>query len=544
MRPNQKYVLDEIENALIERKRYIILEAPVGFGKSAIAAALCRNLGSAYLLTSTKQLQDQYSADFGFPMVMGKANFTCLVPTSSGRRLACSQGRCMVDWRLSECPHFLSFEEYEAHRLHACGRHAKCEHLEDDKLCYYYAQKWDGLWAQTMVANYSLFLSELKYTEDITRRKLLVCDEAHDLERQMVGFVGYSLKRTMLQTYKTGKGTGVFIPDGGEEASGWIDQLFEAKKWLELFIEENSDDDSSQDQVASCKSSLSSLESFMEDLEANSANWVVNKVKKSSDGISVDEVFFQPLEVGAYTSWLFETADTVLFMSATIFSKEAFCKTVGVPEEEAAFIQVIDSSFPLENRRIYSLAVARLNRESMDVSLREIARAVDEILTQHSGERGIIHTTSYAQDRYIREHVSPSNRARLLSTDGVFSRPALLKAHSLRDESVLISPSLHQGVDLKDELSRFQILVKVPYPDLSDRRTRIKLNRNSSWYDWQTALRLVQTYGRSIRSETDYAVTYVLDSNFLSFVRNRRDLFPEYFLEAVLTGDEGLDVKS
>jgi len=230
-------------------------------------------------------------------------------------------------------------------------------------------------------------------------------------------------------------------------------------------------------------------------------------------------------------------------MSATVFSKEAFCRTLGVPEAETAFIRVKESSFPVENRRIYSLAVARLSRESMDASMGGIAMAVDEIMNRHAGERGIVHTTSYAQDRYIREHVSPLNRARLSSTEGVSSRPALLKAHGSRDESVLISPSLHEGVDLKDELSRFQVLVKVPYPDLSDRRTRIKLERNPGWYDWQTALRLVQTYGRSVRGETDHAVTYVLDSHFPSFVRNHRDLFPEYFLEAIRSREEAADIE-
>ena len=54
------------------------------------------------------------------------------------------------------------------------------------------------------------------------------------------------------------------------------------------------------------------------------------------------------------------------------------------------------------------------------------------------------------------------------------------------------------------------------------------------WYDWQTALRLVQTYGRSMRSDTDHAVTYVLDSNFPQFVRRHGELFPEYFMEALV----------
>jgi ATP-dependent DNA helicase DinG len=154
-------------------------------------------------------------------------------------------------------------------------------------------------------------------------------------------------------------------------------------------------------------------------------------------------------------------------------------------------------------------------------------------MDHHSTERGIVHTTSYQQANYIIEHVSDVNRARLASTEGNSSRSSLLKTHGRTDASVLISPSLYQGVDLKDNLSRFQVIVKVPYPDLSERRTRVKLERDSAWYDWQTALRLVQTYGRSVRSESDYATTYILDSNFTRFVDKNKNLFPRYFLDAI-----------
>jgi Rad3-related DNA helicase len=539
MRPMQRQVLEEVETALGESKKFIILEAPVGFGKSAIAASLCNHLGSAYLLTSTKQLQDQYSADFGFLVVIGKSNFACLVPTSSGKHLPCSMGRCEADWKLSDCPHYLSFEEYDEHRYGTCRKDAKCEHLKDGKLCYYYEQKWDAFRAPIMVANYPFFLTELRYTQDIMGKKLLVCDEAHDLEKQIVGFASFSLRKSMLEEYRDQKNTNVVIPDKGiEDASAWEQPLHDVQQKLELFIGEHIEDDSIQDRVASCKNALESLKGFLEDLKANPGGWVVNSIRRSSDGITIEEVVFQPLEVSSYTGWLFGSADIVLFMSATIFSKEAFCKTLGIPEKDAAFIRVKESSFPVENRKIYALNTARLSRTSIDAQMPEIARAVDEIMTYHAGERGVVHTTTYQQARYIRDHVSPLNRGRLASTEGVSSRSALLKAHGSTDESVLISPSLYQGVDLKDELSRFQILVKVPYPDLSDRRTKIKLERDPGWYAWQTAMRLVQTTGRSVRSETDHAATYVLDSQFPWFLRQHRNLFPEYFLEAVRSRED------
>ena len=81
---------------------------------------------------------------------------------------------------------------------------------------------------------------------------------------------------------------------------------------------------------------------------------------------------------------------------------------------------------------------------------------------------------------------------------------------------MLISPSVHTGLDLKGELSRFQILVKVPYPSLGDRWIRKKQTLDGGkWYRWQTVLKTVQAYGRSVRSKDDWAKTYLLDSAHL-----------------------------
>jgi len=536
-RPFQKEVMDKIETALASGKKFILLEAPVGFGKSAVAAAMCKHLGTAYLLTSTKQLQDQYSSDFSFPIVIGKSNFTCCVPTSSGQHVACNKGRCEVDWTLDQCPHYLSFDEYDQHKNGHHTKNAKCEHLKDRRLCPYYEQKWDAFRAKIAVANYSFFLSELMYTEDVTKRKLLVCDEAHDLEKHLVGFASYSLKRSMLESYRSGTGEkGAAAPLAEDVAVAWLDVLRNSNEVLDSFIDRRLDDPDMQDKVASAKGAQRSLESFIEELKRNPENWVVNKLRKvvMQDGTtSVEEVVFQPLEVGGFTKELFESADTVMLMSATLSSDELLCRTLGIPEEQSCFIRIPDSTFPVENRRIHAMDIAQLNRASMDSSLERITRAIDEIMDHHSGERGVVHTTSYQQANYIIEHVSDFNRARLVTTEGSSSRSALLKTHGSTGASVLISPSLYQGVDLKDDLSRFQVVVKVPYPDLSDRRIQVKLERDAAWYDWQTALRLVQTYGRSVRSETDHATTYVLDSNFTRFVAKNRSLFPKYFLDAI-----------
>ena len=100
--------------------------------------------------------------------------------------------------------------------------------------------------------------------------------------------------------------------------------------------------------------------------------------------------------------------------------------------------------------------------------------------------------------------------------------------------TVLISPSLNIGLDLKDLLSRFQIITKVPYLNMADRWTNAKRQIDPEWYSWQTVLRLVQAYGRSVRSKEDWARTYVLDSAFISFIRENKKFLPDWFTRAIV----------
>jgi ATP-dependent DNA helicase DinG len=85
-------------------------------------------------------------------------------------------------------------------------------------------------------------------------------------------------------------------------------------------------------------------------------------------------------------------------------------------------------------------------------------------------------------------------------TDPEIQRDEVIAEHvNSTKPTVLISPSLHTGLDSKDNISRFQIITKVPYLSIGDRWVNEKRKTNAQWYTWQTALRLVQGYGRSIR---------------------------------------------
>ncbi|MGA9154602.1 MAG: hypothetical protein WBZ36_28790 [Candidatus Nitrosopolaris sp.] len=103
VRDSQTSVLKEIDAALASDYKYILLEAPTGFGKSPVAIAVALTLGTSYICTSTKDLQTQYARDFAFLKVAkGKNNFPCLVKHDFIRN---GTFKCGLDSNSAKCRH-------------------------------------------------------------------------------------------------------------------------------------------------------------------------------------------------------------------------------------------------------------------------------------------------------------------------------------------------------------------------------------------------------------------------------------------------------
>ena len=90
------------------------------------------------------------------------------------------------------------------------------------------------------------------------------------------------------------------------------------------------------------------------------------------------------------------------------------------------------------------------------------------------------------------------------------------------------------GIDLKEDLSRLCIICKVPYANLTDKWTKERMTLDPSWYTTAACINLIQMSGRSIRSSTDYANTYILDSDFGNLAMNAMEIFPDWWKESVV----------
>ncbi|HEX2305986.1 MAG TPA: ATP-dependent DNA helicase [Nitrososphaeraceae archaeon] len=623
-RNNQDQVIKQICDAFNSGYKCIILEAPTGFGKSAIAITIARTLGSSYICTATKDLQTQYTHDYKFLKVAkGKSNFQCRVKEdfidagkylctscNSGtenecKHTSCEYGPCLSDESMegTGCKYrtfindyktdykgkdnertFISGEKLEYYKT----EYSNWIHLKNFDTprqwnpCYYFDQLFQALKATHSIFNYSIFLSLLTNKNMMQQRELLVLDEAHLIETEIVKFRGLSISKKRWRRYIHD----FKMVDYGFDLNGWLEFLIDLEKTMLMLIGYDSlayslvkerkikyGYNSKRNTRARSKRIVSASEIFEDDatleIDIKSENgrnlqinkellidivqdiekltrtinnilsspkdWIVSEVHK--ENYDIMRVDLKPLDPSKYIRTILEKCSKTLIMSATILNHKSFERNLGLDSEEnkSKFIQ-IQSDFPVENRPIFPLSVEYLNfsnLQKIDVKTK-ISRAIDNIMHVHRNDKGIIHTSSYEQLAFIRENLSKMNSRRLILTDPEIDRDEVIKEHiESRKPTVLISPSLHTGLDLKDHLSRFQIITKVPYPNIADKWTSEKRKINKEWYYWQTALRLVQAYGRSIRSKEDWAKTYVLDSAFNYFVKVNSNILPNWFLSAI-----------
>ncbi|HZC49987.1 MAG TPA: helicase C-terminal domain-containing protein [Nitrososphaeraceae archaeon] len=556
MRDKQQKILEEIEQAIKSGFKYIFLEAPAGFGKSPVAIALARYLGSSNICTATKDLQAQYSRDFPFIReVKGKSNFICIIKDEMGLDETCNYGPCLKDDGY-DCIYKTKLGDYKVQGEGTKYETVELDHFAEKKYidrlksrsriiqldwkpCHYYHQKWTALKSSHTIYNYKYFLSDLFYSNSMQKRQLLVLDEAHTVESEVADFKSF----TVFNEGITGFLPKLSIPYENEyDIETWIAFGTELREKLLIFIDKASAIlEKNIEQYPFTEKNLidaitkeKNLTTVIEDMRTNKDNWIVTNVEKTANN-QLRKVLVTPIDVSSYFKDILDKGSISLFMSATILSKDYLCKIGGIKSDQVKFIRVHESNFPLKNRPIYLMNIAWLNAKTMNQSLPAIANAVNNIMTTHKNEKGIIHTTSYSQLRFIKENISKENAIRLIETGSKFDRNEMLEKHYKSSKpTVIISPSLYLGVDLKDNLSRFQIIVKVPYADLTDRKISVMKQRDPNWYIWNAILKLVQAYGRSIRSKEDFANTYILDSSITFLLKQAKEMSPKWFSDAII----------
>jgi len=475
---------------------------------------LARWSEDAYLLTSQKLLQDQYEREFGdrLQLVKGRDNYPCErypipVPTSQGMCRRPRGPSC-------QCPY----------------ARAKAAALAGPIFC-------TNTWYFATLRHW--------HAEQLRKRRLLVIDEAHNLEAQLVSvytvrFTSAEMKEwfgaplpylAAADDYRDILGAHVErLADDLETVVRALEQLRPPEVEPELFLEAPP----SREEIAllerrdALDGALARLRYFV---DAGEAEWVV---RYPAEVAATFELV--PLSVTAQArDLLAESAELVVLSSAYLGPAGALAESLGF---EAGDVRgfAAPSPFPLEQRPIVYRPVGALSRARQAEQEPLLFAEIAAILATHPADKGLVHVASYAVARRLVADLgrrAPADARRLIFVESSEAKTRGLRQHRGSSlPTVLVSPSLREGVDLPDDLLRFQIVTKMPYPDLGDPWTAARRQRDPRWYALETAKSLLQTYGRSCRHADDFGTTYVLDAQFTRFLQHYRPLLPDWFLDA------------
>lgn len=514
-RPAQIDLISKIEKAFTETD-VIICCAPTGTGKSFLAKTLANNSENfdpeyiadinsyraykadysetwpnrgATVLTITKSLQDQYSSLFeDCEILKGKSNYICDVDPN-------------LDVETAPCVFIKDLKS----KCWAANR------------CPYYEQRNKALTSKFSALNYNMFFA---LPQDLKHREYLICDEASEIEDQLVKHftINISLKTIKFLSIDT--------------ALPGIANYNTFYKWLTSFssiikdlIQDYKNKFNSKNKNEKDAVKFKILSRLNDKVNLVLETWERCQYVLTKDG---DSVTATPLYVNTLASEIFKYGKKILLMSATIIDPQNFAKSLGLEN-----YRYIESPSPFDPAKapIFISSKYKLNYNNLNTNLPKVIDLVQEICDSHSEDKGVIHThtgfitnalkTKLKGDRFQYRYEEVTNEQ-------------LIAEHINADfPSVLVSPSITHGVDLKDDLARFQIIVKLPFLPLGDVRIKKIFETDPKWYTNKMLSSLVQASGRGIRSQEDWCVTYILDGGAGYLIKKSKDILPKFFLDRV-----------
>ena len=485
--------------------RYVVLEAPTGTGKSGLAVGLARYFERSFIGTLTAQLQEQYDGLFhehGVEKLLGAGKFSCRkMPGAS-----CATGR----------------KEYT-------GKSA-CQAVAPG--CPYAIQKAKALAAPICVGNFHSLLYNVAFAQgpddaedegtanDPRIRPLMVVDEVHGLESMLLDHTGITLRLNQFsfQTEELPK------KDEGVEAYWkWIEKFVVQ---LKLEMSERMPDPKAKEKAGEILGKLVFALSSREE-----ETWIPERGERQDGTLDDTWLAMKPLTVKRWGHWLWGRGNFSLLMTATVINPGVLATSLGLNLSDGDYFEM-PCPFPPENRPIYA-ANLDMSMKARDESWPLMVEAIQKLLAHHATEKGLILTPSNKMMEYIMKGISDRTmRARLIPASGE-DREARYNEHMNRkDPTVLLASGYWEGADLKDDSSRFQIIPQLPRPFWAG-QVKARASIDPGWYDFKTWQKMIQGLGRSVRSESDSVVSYVLDGAFMREMEKTKSLIPTWMRSAV-----------
>ncbi|MDP2665399.1 MAG: ATP-dependent DNA helicase [bacterium] len=535
-RPQQ---IDALNRILNTQKRFVIIQAPTGVGKTLIAAMIQRVVRESIVYTcQTKQLQDQAVRDFGYTSdgrlfgatLKGKNSYPTLLYPGDWPNI--SPEICTAKKKGSHCKWCCS-----------CGKTVDPASTECTVYkCPYTVAKMFATVAPFKILNLSMFLSLLNFTnffgnpdDDNSVLPWLVCDEADELEHGLMAFIELRIGKTWAKKLE------IEEPEFKTVERAWIE-------WVRSRA------------LPAAQKLLSELRNgdreWMSREELLDMSWLERIIPKMKDFLSYvdpepdengnkkpdkwvwlsEEMVFKPVYIDKYAGdYLWNKVGRVVMMTATVISPDQLCHDLGIKREDAEFID-LPSDFPPVRRPVYYRPVVSVTHKDKDEAMPKLVFGMDQVLAIHKNDRVLVHSVSYHMTRYIAENSAHSDR--MITFSGANGRIEAIERFKSIEGSILVAPALERGVNLPDDLCRGIIVPKVPWPNKKDPQVSARLYGNKyfgeMWYVTQTIRSIVQMTGRGMRHRDDWCQSYILDEQFAGLWKKHWRLFPAWWREALI----------
>ena len=502
-RPHQEETIAEI---LASKEKASILEAPTGSGKTIIAMTVCSQFPQSIYLCSSKALQDQAAHDFPtVPVLKGRSNYRC--------EFNSFYKNSFPDLTADDCPLvYLKSDEEEGE-----GTESKDQCR---KYCPYLIAKKRARRSPICILNTSYFLAECNYVGEFSGANMVIIDEADELDEEIQKFVSLTISdKTMERLHLPPPKYKTILESWQEWANTHIEHI--NRKIQETMPQAKSGDLKLVRYLKSIISLHGKMEKFIYIVDDT---WIY---EEKESGISFKPTWISQL----MEEYLWKHAERYVLMSATpplptLLGIE-HCKKISIP-----------SQFPVENRTVNYYPVTSVTAKNKIEALPKMIPVIKEIITKHSNDKGLIHTVSYSNAQYI---INSIKSDRLITHFSKDKQEVITTFKKSKEPNILVSPVLDRGIDLPYDLCRFIIIIKVPYPDLSDKQTNKRLYSSAFgqiWYAWMAACSMVQMTGRGVRARDDRCISYIIDKSFETLYGKYRNLFPSWWCEAVQLVEE------
>ena len=230
-------------------------------------------------------------------------------------------------------------------------------------------------------------------------------------------------------------------------------------------------------------------------------------------------------------NFLLKNAKYKVMTSATVGNKKSYMDNIGTKyseNQQIATFMDIPNIFDFTKSPIYYIPNYKMSYANKKTDFPKIQQLVYKILGSDNFKsvRGMINTGSYENARAIYDNAPEDIKKRLCMYISSKDKADTIEKYTAFKNKVLIGPTLVEGVDLPDDLCRFIIIVKVPYPNISSKSVKAKMNIFPLWYESTTSNTVIQNIGRGVRNENDYCTTFILDGCFGNLYVKTKDQYP------------------